>query len=96
MIIDKTEKPSMALSNSERQRRYRQRRLGAGGKHERISCLVSIAAKRSLERLAFHFNSTITDTVEMLIKEKANEVLSQLDESGKLRFFSQGLVSEDI
>nr|WP_132458228.1 hypothetical protein [Paraburkholderia sp. BL8N3] len=85
----------MALSNSERQRRYRTRRLGVGGKHERISCLVSIATKRSLERLAFHFNSTITGTIETLIIEKTNEVLSQLDEDEQQRFFSQGFISED-
>ena len=85
----------MALSNSERQRRYRKRRLGVGGKHERISCLVSISTKRSLERLAFHFDSTITGTIEMLINEKTNEVLRQLDEDGQERFFSQGFVSED-
>ncbi len=85
----------MALSNSERQRQYRERRLGVGGKHERISCLVSIATKRSLERLAFHYDRTITGTIEMLINERTTEVLSQLDEDGQQRFFSQGLVSED-
>ena len=95
MITGNTEKSSMALSNSERQRRYRKRRLGVGGKHERISCLVSISTKRSLERLAFHFDSTITGTIEMLIIEKTNEVLRQLDEDGQERFFSQGFVSED-
>lgn len=85
----------MALSNSERQRLYRKRRLGVGGKHERVSCLVSIATKRSLERLAFHFGSTITATIEMLISEKTNEVLSQLDDDGQQRFFSQGFMSDD-
>ena len=86
----------MALSNSERQRRYRKRRLGVGGKHERVSCLVAIATKRSLERLAFHFNSTITGTIETLIIEKTNEVLSQLDEDGQQRFLSQGFISDNV
>jgi hypothetical protein len=95
MIIAKRRKPFMALSNSERQRLYRKRRLGVGGKHERVSCLVSIATKRSLERLAFHFGSTITATIEMLISEKTNEVLSQLDDDGQQRFFSQGFMSDD-
>ncbi|MFM0498689.1 hypothetical protein PQQ88_32865 [Paraburkholderia caledonica] len=85
----------MALSNSERQRQYRERRLGVGGRHERISCLISIASKRSLERLAFHFERTITGTIEMLIIEKTKEVLSQLDEEGQQQFFSQGFVSGD-
>lgn len=86
----------MALTNSERQRLYRNRRLGAGGKHERISCLVSIATKRNLERLAFHFNNTITGTIETLINERTNSVLSQLDENGQQWFLSQGFVSDDV
>jgi hypothetical protein len=86
----------MALSNSERQRRYRRRRLGAGGKHERISCLVSISTKRNLERLAFHFGYTITGMIEQLINEKTEKVLSQLDENETQRFFEQGAISEDI
>lgn len=94
-IAGETGKPSMALSNSERQRKYRERRLGVGGKHERISCLVSIATKRSLERLALHFDRTITSTIEMLITERTSEVLGQLDEDGQQRFLSQGFVSED-
>jgi hypothetical protein len=85
----------MALSNSERQRRYRNRRLGAGGKHERISCLVSISTKRNLERLAFHFESTITEMIERLINEKTQALLSQLDEQETQRFFEQGAISDD-
>ena len=85
----------MALTNSERQRLYRERRLGVGGKHERVSCLVSIATKRNLERLAFHFNNTITDTIEKLINERASDVLSQLDEDGQQQFFSQVFIADD-
>ena len=85
----------MALSNSERQRRYRKRRLGVGGKHERVNCLVSISTKRNLERLAFHFEVTITGMIERLINEKAEVLLSQLDERETQRFFAQGVISED-
>jgi hypothetical protein len=85
----------MALSNSERQRRYRKRRLGLGGKHERITCLVTISTKRSVERLAYHFGCTITDMIERLIKEKTANVLSELDAEGEYRFFAQGASTED-
>jgi hypothetical protein len=85
----------MALSNSERQRRYRKRRLGVGGRHERISCLVSISTKRSVERLAFHFGCTITQMIEKLINEKTAAVLNDLDDEGRERFFEQGAVSEE-
>jgi hypothetical protein len=85
--IGNTRASSMALSNSERQRRYRERRLGAGGKHEQISCLVSISTKRNLERLAFYFGYTITGMIEQLINETTEKVLSQMDEQETQRFF---------
>ncbi len=85
----------MALSNAERQRLYRKRRLGLGGKHERISCLVSISTKRSVERLAIYFGYTITEMIERLINDKTANVLSKLDEEGQYRFFSQEVYEED-
>jgi hypothetical protein len=68
----------MALSNSERQRRYRERWLGAQGKYERINCLVSISSKRNLNWLASHFDSTIAGIIEHLVNEKIKITLSQL------------------
>jgi hypothetical protein len=94
--IGNTGASSMALSNSERQRRYRKRRLGAGGKHEQISCLVSISTKRNLERLAFYFGYTITGMIEQLINETTEKVLSQMDEQETQRFFEQGAMPEDV
>lgn len=79
----------MALSNSERQKRYRNRRLGVGGRYERISCLVSISTKRSLERLSAHFGLTITEAVERLINEKAIEILSTMDDNERQEFFEE-------
>ncbi|BBU30303.1 hypothetical protein BTHE68_40370 [Burkholderia sp. THE68] len=79
----------MALSNSERQKRYRTVRLGAGGKHERISCLVPIPSKRNLERLAAYFGCTITGLIVRLIDEKTAEVMNSLDDEGRQRFFAQ-------
>jgi hypothetical protein len=85
----------MALSNSERQRRYRNRHLGRGGKHERVSCLVFISTKRSIERLAFHFDCSITEMIEQLINEKTAEILSKLDEDGQCKFLIQEALVED-
>jgi hypothetical protein len=90
-----TNQPSMALSNSERQRRYRNRHLGLGGRHERVSCLVFISTKRSIERLAFHFDCSITAMIEQLIKEKTAEILSKLDEDEQSRFLVQEALTED-
>lgn len=85
----------MALSNSERQSRYRKRRLGIGGKHERIYCLVSITTKRGVERLATHFQCTITEVIERLVNERVSEVLSSLSEEERSIFLTQGFVEEE-
>jgi hypothetical protein len=79
----------MGLSNSERQRRYRERHLGLGGDHERINCLVYIPTKRSVERLAFHFDCSIRVMIERLISEKATEILRVLDDDAQYRFLAQ-------
>jgi hypothetical protein len=86
----------MALSNSERQRRFRKRRLGLGGKYERLNCVVFISTKRSVERLAFHFDCSITEMIERLINDKMAEVLSQLDDDEQVRFLSQEAIIEDV
>jgi len=86
----------MALSNSERQRRYRKRRLGLGGKYERISVLVGISTKRNVERLAFHFGCTITEMLERLINERTDQVLSSLDKEDQHRFLVQGALTEEV
>ena len=85
----------MALSNTERQRRFRTRRLGRGGIYERISCLVHISTKRSIERLACHFDCSITETIERLIIEKTASILAGLDEEGQERFYAQTETLED-
>jgi hypothetical protein len=94
--IFRDESTSMALSNSERQRRYRNRHLGLGGKHERVNCLVFISTKRSIERLAFHFDCSITEMIEQLIQDKTAEILSNLDEDGQYRFLIQEALAEDV
>ncbi|MEI6001052.1 hypothetical protein H3V53_28865 [Paraburkholderia bengalensis] len=77
----------MALSNSERQRRYRKRKLGAGGRYERLSCFVSITTKRNVERLSDYFGCTMTQMVERLINEKTESLLRKLNEEERQRFY---------
>ncbi|GAB2892133.1 hypothetical protein GCM10027093_29200 [Paraburkholderia jirisanensis] len=83
------EKDAMGLSNSEKQRRYRQRHLGPGGGSERLSIFVRISTKRNLERLASHYGNTITNTVENLINEKTLSILNGLNESEQHEFYSE-------
>jgi len=76
----------MAISNSEKQRRYRERHLGPGGEYERLCVLVRISTKRNLERLASHYGYSITGIVEVLINERTGRVLDSLSEK-ELRDF---------
>jgi hypothetical protein len=68
----------MARSNAERQREYRQRKLGLGGRYELLSCLVRIATKRNLVRLAVFFSCSITETIERLIEDRASLIRNRL------------------
>jgi hypothetical protein len=79
----------MPYSNSERQRRYRARHLGAGGRRERLQCLILISTKRNLERLAASLGCSITECVEKLINEKAQSVLEDLDDDARRVFLEQ-------
>jgi hypothetical protein len=86
----------MTLSNAERQRRFRTRRLGLGGKYERLNCMVLISTKRSVERLAFRFDCSITEMIERLINDKMTEVLGMLDDDEQIRFLAQETIIEDV
>jgi hypothetical protein len=66
-----------------------------GGKYERVNCLVFISTKRSIERLAFHFDCSITEMIEQLINEKAAEIMGRLDEAGQCSFLVQDAPEED-
>lgn len=79
----------MAKTNAERQRSYRARRTGMGGRHERLNCYVSISTKRNLDRLATYFRLTIVEMLERIINERATALLSQLNEEERVRFFEE-------
>lgn len=79
----------MGLSNSEKQRRYRERHLGPGGECERLCVLVRISTKRNLERLAIHYGYTIAGIVENLINERTSVVLGGLNEHEQQEFYNE-------
>lgn len=58
----------MAMTNAERQRHYRQRHLKAvDGSGERLSLILSLPAKKALERLASFHGTSQRATLERLI-----------------------------
>jgi len=56
----------MALSNADRQRRYRERHLGVDGGKDRLQLFISVHANAQLYRLARHYGCTITEAFEKI------------------------------
>jgi len=56
----------MALTNAEKQARYRERHLGVDGEKSRVQLFLSATAKAQLDRLARHKGYTVTALIEGL------------------------------
>ena len=67
----------MPLTNNEKQANFRQRKLVAGA--ERVQALISLPAKRGLERLARHSGLSQTAMLERLILEAQSRVTANMD-----------------
>ena len=91
---------TMAQSNAERQRAYRQRRLkDLDADSERINLVVPAGTKRKLERLATCYDVTQTGMLERLLADAERALLDSLpmdqhdhyyDMSGPLRSNESG------
>ena len=64
----------MALSQAEKQRRYRERHLGDNGEKQRIQCVVGLRTKLKLKRLAHYYGCSVTTLIENLAAD-AEEVI---------------------
>jgi len=68
----------MALSQAEKQRRYRERHLGYDGEKQRIQCLVSLGTKLKLKRLAHYYGCTLTTLIEKLAADAEKVLVRQI------------------
>ncbi len=68
----------MAMSNAQKQAAYRARKIKEGD-GERLQAVISLHAKRALERLSKHQGSTQTATLERLILEEQQRVTAGMD-----------------
>jgi hypothetical protein len=78
----------MALTNAEKQARYRQKNLKDGNR-ERLQVVVSLHARRALERLAQHHGLTLAGIVERLALEEAERVTNCMDADQFRRFVGE-------
>lgn len=69
----------MSLTNAQRQAAYRARHLhDIDGQGVRLNAVVSIAAKRALERLASYYGIDQRATLERVLAQAERGVLAQL------------------
>jgi len=68
----------MAMTNAEKQASYRQRRIKEGD-GERLQTVISLPAKRALERLARHAGVTQAAMLERLILNEQQRVTAGMD-----------------
>jgi predicted DNA-binding ribbon-helix-helix protein len=68
----------MALSNSEKQARYRERHLGVDGEKVRVGLILNATTRAKMDRLARHKGYTITALVEELVESAERRVTSRL------------------
>ena len=69
----------MSKSNAERQAEYRRRHLrDPEGERERINALVSLQAKRQLERLASYYGVTKREVLERALADAERAALDAL------------------
>jgi hypothetical protein len=71
----------MALTNAEKQARYRERHLGRRGEKARVQLFLSIDTKAQLDRLAHRKGYTVTALIEELTASAERRTVAKL--SGK-------------
>jgi hypothetical protein len=87
----------MAKSAAQRQREYRERlKSPDGGQHERLQAVVSIHAKRALERLAKYYSVTQQEALERAIGETQGRLLASLSSVDQERFYDGKLTAESL
>jgi hypothetical protein len=68
----------MALTNIEKQARYRERHLGVDGGKARVGLILDATTRAQMSRLARHKGYTITALVEELVASAERRVRGKL------------------
>jgi hypothetical protein len=71
----------MALTASEKQRRYREKHLGIDGQKVRLQAFVSVSCEGELKRLAAHHGYSLTKMIEVLARDAESDLLDTLPSS---------------
>jgi macrodomain Ter protein organizer (MatP/YcbG family) len=68
----------MALSNSEKQARYRERHLGVDAEKTRVGLILNATTRAKMDRLARRKRYTITALIEELVESAEKRVTARL------------------
>jgi hypothetical protein len=77
----------MALTNAEKQARYRERHLGRRGEKARVQLFLGIDTKAQLGRLAHRKGYTITALVEELAASAERRTVAKLSGKALKRYY---------
>jgi predicted DNA-binding ribbon-helix-helix protein len=78
---------SMALTNAEKQARYRERHLGVDGEKARVQLFLSADTKAQLDRLAHRKGCTVTALIEELAASAERRVTARLSGKARRRYY---------
>jgi len=82
----------MAMTNAEKQAAYRVRKLKEGD-GERLQAIISLHAKRALERLALHHGATQAALLERLILEEQKRVTGVMDDEWYREYINEAVTA---
>lgn len=87
----------MAMTNAERQRRYRERHLRSlEGQAERINLIASVQTKAAIDRLANYWQTTRRAALERAIREAESRVLDTLPGPEQNRYLDRELTEQPL
>jgi hypothetical protein len=78
----------MALTNTEKQARYRERHLGVDGEKARVGLILDASVRAKMDRLARHKGYTITALIEELVASAERRVTGQLSGKALRRYYN--------
>lgn len=77
----------MALTNAEKQARYRERHLGVDGTKVAVHLFLSAPAKKQLDRVARLYGYTVTKMIEELAGNAEQHIVDGLDPEARKKYY---------
>jgi hypothetical protein len=79
---------SVALTNTEKQARYRERHLGVDGEKARVGLILNASTRAQMGRLARYRGYTITALIEELVGSAERQVTARLSGKGLKAYYA--------